>query len=64
MVPTSDVRLLLDVQETCTALKISRTQLYAVMQRGELPPVRIGRSVRFAVRDVEAFIERQREAAL
>jgi len=41
-------------------LGVSRSKLYELLAAGELPTVRIGRSRRIAVADLEAFIERRR----
>jgi excisionase family DNA binding protein len=54
---------LVDVRAACATLHVSRSSLYKLIDAGALPPVRLGRSIRFAVRDLEALIERQRGAA-
>ena len=41
-------------------LGLSRSKLYELLAAGELPTVRIGRSRRIAVTDLEAFIDRRR----
>ena len=41
-------------------LGLSRSKLYELLAAGELPTVRIGRSRRIAVTDLEAFVERRR----
>ena len=41
-------------------LGLSRSKLYELLAVGELPTVRIGRSRRIAVTDLEAFIDRRR----
>jgi excisionase family DNA binding protein len=60
---TTPEQLLYAVRDACAALNVSRATLYQMMPRGELAPIHIGRAVRFAVRDVRAFVERQQEAA-
>ena len=41
-------------------LGLSRSKLYELLAAGELPTVRIGRSRRIAVTDLEAFVDRCR----
>lgn len=55
-------RYLLTVPETCDALGISRTTLYALFWEGRLRQVHIGRSVRVAVSDLEAYVASLTEA--
>jgi excisionase family DNA binding protein len=43
---TATERLLLRATEVARLLNISRSQVYSMMQRGNLPTVRIGRAVR------------------
>jgi excisionase family DNA binding protein len=44
-------------------LGVSRTTLWDLSRRGELPCLHIGRSVRWAVTDIDAFIARMRSEA-
>jgi len=61
----SSPRLLLTSRETERALSICAKTLYTLtVPRGPLPAVRIGRAVRYDVRDVQAFIDRQKTTAL
>ncbi len=55
------MQLLLTIPEAAERLGLSRSQVYIIMRRGELPSVRIGRSRRVAARDLERFVERLRE---
>ena len=48
---------LLNAAEAAEILKIGKSKMYQMMQRGEIPPVRLGRSVRVKVEDLEKFIE-------
>jgi excisionase family DNA binding protein len=53
-------RLLITKPELAARTGLSERKLDDLVQRGELPAVRIGRSIRFAVTDVIAFIEGKR----
>lgn len=50
--------LLLRPEEAAEALSISPRKLWGLSDSGEIPCVRIGRSVRYDPRDLEAFIAR------
>ena len=43
-------------------LGVSRSKLYELLAQGELPTVRIGRSRRIAIADLDAFAHRCRDA--
>src|SRR5215204_5861297 len=62
---TGAPKLLLDLQELADALAVHRSQVYRMLQRGELPlPIlHVGRSPRVRVADVEAWLERLAEDA-
>jgi len=47
---------LLTIREACDRLKLSRASLYRLIQRGELPTVRIGRARRVIREDLDRFI--------
>lgn len=49
---------LLTVRETADHLRISTRTLYSLTAYGDLPAVRIGRSVRYRPQDVAAYCER------
>jgi excisionase family DNA binding protein len=51
-------RLLLTPEEAAKVLRIGRTTVYALMKRGELRPVRIGRSCRISQAEVERYVRR------
>ena len=57
----SDVRerLLLRVPEAAEWLSVGRSTVYELVQRGELPTVHIGRSVRIPAAAVRAWVEQQ-----
>ena len=58
--PTSE-RLLLTVEEAAQRLGIGRTLAWRLVQERELPSVRVGRCVRVPLRDLEAWVEEQRQ---
>jgi excisionase family DNA binding protein len=49
---------LLTVTEVARILAVSRSSVYRLVERGELPRVRVGGSARFRAADIEALIER------
>ena len=49
-------RLLLKIPEVADRLTMSRSKVYELIQSGELPSVRIDRSRRVRVRDLETFV--------
>ncbi len=57
---------LLNAQEVAAALNMGLSTVYMLVERGELPSIRIGRSVRIRPEDLEKFIESkaQRQAVL
>jgi len=48
---------LLKAGEVAACLNVSRSFAYHLIQTGELPTVRLGKSVRVRPQDLEAFIE-------
>jgi excisionase family DNA binding protein len=50
------------VREAATYLCISQRHLWTITDSGELPCIRLGRSVRYAVDDIEAYVTRQRSS--
>ncbi len=53
-----EVGPILSVSDVTRILHVSRSLLYELVQRGDLPALRIGRRVLFRARDVEAFLVR------
>ena len=51
----------LTVPEVARILKISRSKAYRLAERGEIPVLRIGKSVRVLRRDLERWVEERRE---
>jgi excisionase family DNA binding protein len=48
---------LLNAQDVAAALNMGLSTVYLLVERGELPSIRIGRSVRIRLEDLEKFIE-------
>ena len=53
-------KLLVDSQTAAGMFSISQRSLWSLQASGEIPSVRIGRSVRFDIRDLVSFIDRQK----
>lgn len=51
-------QLLVNLDEVAQSLSLSRRSVQALIYRGELPSVTIGRCRRIAVADLEAFVRR------
>jgi excisionase family DNA binding protein len=54
---------LLTAKEVARFLKVSRSKAYLLMQQGEIPVVRLGRSVRVRPMDLEEYITKNLEVA-
>jgi excisionase family DNA binding protein len=54
--------LLVSVEQAAALLALGRTSIYQLINDGEIEPVKIGRSVRFVVAELEQFVG-QRQAA-
>ena len=52
-------RLLLNVNEVASLLGCGRTYVYGMIQRGELPVVKLGRLTRVPASELEEFIRKQ-----
>lgn len=50
---------LLKSDEVAEILKISRAMAYKLMQRGEIPSIKIGSAVRVRVEDLEKYVEQK-----
>ena len=51
----------LKVPEVAEVLRIARSRAYELVADGEIPSVRIGRSVRVSRRELERWLEEQRQ---
>ena len=56
-------RMLLKPGEAARALAISPRKLWDLTKRGQIPHVRIGRSVRYATADLQAWVETRKVKA-
>ncbi len=50
--------VLLTGTEVAQRLRISRAKVYMLIQRGEIPAVKMGRNVRVRQQDIEEYIRR------
>lgn len=53
-------KILLKPNEVFSAIGVSRAKGYAMLASGELPSIRIGRSVRVPVADLREWVEQQK----
>lgn len=60
--PPASPPLLLDAKAAAAALSISARTLWTLTNSGTIPCVRIGRAVRYDMRDLVAFIDRSKPA--
>ncbi len=54
---------LLGIEDTCKALGVGRTSVYALLTSGELKSIKIGRRTLVPAIEVAAYIERAMSAA-
>ena len=57
----SDNRLLLRLPEVAACLGLGRSTVYDLIQRGDLPVVRVSRAVRVPVDALQRWVERHTE---
>ena len=55
-------RFLMTAREAAQALAISPRKLWDLTKHGDIPHVRIGRSVRYAPADLQSWIEAQKRS--
>lgn len=55
--PPAPLTPLLTVREAADVLRVSERTLWTLTHSGELPSVRVGRSVRYDANDLAAWIE-------
>lgn len=57
MVPTSDQKtIFMTVAEVASILRVSTMTVYRLIQSGDLPALRVGKSYRLRADDVDAFL--------
>ena len=56
-----DSKKLLTAKEVADVLQVSRSMAYRMMQRGELPTIRVGSAVRVRGNDLEEFIKKSKD---
>lgn len=61
---SDDAPLLLTASDAAGRLSISPRTLWTLTDRGEMPVVRIGRAVRYDVRDLIAWIDANKTTSL
>jgi excisionase family DNA binding protein len=49
------------VADAADFLAVSRRQVYLLVERGDLPTVRVGTRIRFVPEEIWAYLERHRE---
>ena len=54
-----ETQMLMRVDEAAAALSISRSRIFALIAAGELPAVRLGRSVRISADALKRWVEEQ-----
>jgi excisionase family DNA binding protein len=59
---TAQIVPVLSVNEAAAVLGIERSTVYRLLRAGELEAVRVGSRKKFRPRDIEAYLERDREA--
>ena len=53
----STLRLVVDVKDACQILAVSRSGLYALIKSGRLRRIKLGRSARFALADIQRLVD-------
>ena len=56
-------RLAVTVEEAANLLSLSRAKLYRLLSKGEIRGLKVGRSRRIPLRELERFVETRMEAA-
>jgi excisionase family DNA binding protein len=59
----TESKLLLSVEETATMMSLGRTLVYALVRRGEIASIKVGKSRRIPIGALHTFILRYAENA-
>jgi len=59
--PPESLKILLSLSEAAAALAISERKLWGMTAKREIPRVRLGRCVRYSVKDLERWIDEHKE---
>ena len=59
---TTQFEPLLTINEVADVLGISRSQVYLMLRRGELPYTRVGERIRFVPAELREYLDQQKEA--
>lgn len=59
----TQAKMLFDIEEAATLLSVSRAQLYRLIDCCEIESVKIGRSRRISITQLEAYVQRLELAA-
>lgn len=54
-------KLLVTAKEAAAMLSMSERTLWSLSNRGDIPRIRVGRSIRYSIEDLSEFIDQQRE---
>ena len=54
-------KYLLRIPEVCESLGLSRSKVEALIDTGELPIVRVGKSVRIVAKDLSLWVDKLKE---
>jgi excisionase family DNA binding protein len=59
---SSQLEPLLTINEAADVLGISRSQVYLMLRRGELPYTRVGERIRFVPAELREYLDQQKES--
>ena len=60
---TTVERILLTPREAAKVLSVCERTLFSLNKAGQLRPIKIGRSVRYDIADIKAWIERAKKSS-
>lgn len=61
--PARPAKLLVTARQGAKLLEISERKLWTLSNRGDIPRIKIDRLVRYAIEDLQDYIDRQRAAS-